>query len=177
MYGSYGSYSSTPAMEIPSRSSTYHSSASLDASCAFPSWPRRDSLTADDDGLAHRASAYISDEDLQFLPAPRAVFGAADLDDARSVSSYGGSAASSPERRLLSPIRHVTEEQIVRMRREQALRQQEYLRSVVSEKERRRQQQSKAKASSKKTAGRKASSASPKANKLSSMTPIAEALE
>lgn len=172
MYGSYGSYSSTPAMEIPSRSSTYHSSASLDASCAFPSWPRRDSLTADDDdALAHRASAYISDEDLQFLPAPRAVF--ADLDDARSVSSYG-STTSSPQ---LSPIlRHVTEEQIVRMRREQALRQQEYLRSVVSEKERRRQQQSKAKASSKKTA-RKASSASPKANKLSSMTPIAEALE
>lgn len=159
MYGSYGSYSSTPAMEIPSRRTTYHSSASLDASCAFPSWPRRDSLTADDHHA--RVSSYISDEDLQFLSEP--VF-AAD-DDVRSVSSYGST--PSPQ---LSPIRHVTEEQIIKMRREQALRQQEYMRSVMNEKERRRQ--SKAAKASKKAA-RKGSSVT----KLSSMTPIAEALE
>lgn len=165
MYGSYGSYSSTPAMEIPSRRTTYHSSASLDASCAFPSWPRRDSLTDDHHHNSSRVSSYISDEDLQFLSEP--VF--AD-DDVRSVSSSCGSGTPSP---LLAPIRHVTEEQIEKMRREQALRQQEYMRVVADEKERRRQSKA---AKAKKATTRKGSSMSPK-SKLASMTPIAEALE
>lgn len=170
MYGSYGSYSSTPAMEIPSRRTTYHSSSQLDASCAFPSWPRRDSLTDDRHHTSARVSSYISDEDLQFLSEP--VF--AD-DDARSVASSScGSGSGTPSPRL-APIRHVSEEQIERMRREQALRQQEYLRVVMNEKEQRRRQAKAAKAKKAAAAARKGS-VSPK-TKLSSMTPITEALE
>ncbi|KAF3766306.1 hypothetical protein M406DRAFT_256598 [Cryphonectria parasitica EP155] len=168
MYGSYGSYSSTPAMEIPSRSNTYRSSASLDASCAFPSWPRRDSLG--DDHHTPRASSYISDEDLAFLSEP--VF--AD-EDSHSVSSYG-SQTPSPQ---LAPVRHITDEEIEEMRREQAMRQREYIAVVMREKEQRRRAKAAKQAkkgsssSSSSSSSRKGSSPQPK-SKLSAMTPIAE---
>lgn len=166
MYGSYGSYSSTPAMEIPNRSNTYHSSAHHDASCAFPSWPRRDSLT--DDHRSPRASSYISDEDLLFLSEP--VF--AD-DDAHSESSYG---SGTPSPKFAPAVMHISDEDIEEMRREQALRQREYMAAVMREKEQRRRRQA---AKNKKAAGagsRKAVSPPPK-SKLSAMTPIAEAAE
>lgn len=161
MYCSYGSYSSTPAMEIPSRSGTYHSSSTLDASCAFPSWPRRDSLC---DGFTPRASSYISDEDLLLASEP--VF--AD-EDAQSVSSYG-SGTPSPQ---LVPVHHVTDEEIEEMRREQAMRQREYIAVVMREKEQRRR--AKAAKQAKKAASSSKKSASPQPKtKLSAMTPIAE---
>lgn len=148
-------------MEIPSRSSGYHSSSQVDASCAFPSWPRRDSLT--DDRHTPRASSYISDEDLAFLSEP--VF--AD-EDARSVSSYG-SGTPSPQ---LAPVRHISDDEIEEMRREQAMRQREYVAVVMREKEqRRRQQAAKAAKAAKRSSSRKA--ASPK-SKLSAIVEAAE---
>lgn len=158
---SYGSYSSTSAMEIPSRRSGYHNSY-LDESCAFPSWPRRVSL-GEHGNDQPRATSYISDEDLLFLSEP--VF--AD-EDTHSVSSYG-SGTPSPR---LAPVRHMGGAELEEMRREQALRQQELMRSVMAEKEQRRQAaraHKQRKSSSKKAA-------SPR-SKLSSMTPIAEAVE
>lgn len=163
MYGSYGSYSSIPAMEIPSRSGTYHSSSHIDASCAFPSWPRRDSLVGNRD--PPRTSSYISDEDLEFHWEP-----AVADDDARSLSSYG-SGTPSPQ---LAPVRHVSDEEIEEMRREQAMRQREYVAVVMREKEQRRRQQAAKAAKARKGSSKKG--ASPRA-KLSAMTPIAEAAE
>ncbi|KKA30259.1 hypothetical protein TD95_002215 [Thielaviopsis punctulata] len=84
MFGSYGSYSSMGA-SVWEPINIASSSASLDDinSCAFPSWPRRDSLSASE---RHIPSSFLSDDDL-FLET---------VDDARSESSFGSSAASSP---------------------------------------------------------------------------------
>lgn len=151
-------------MEIPNRSNTYNSSAYHDASCAFPSWPRRDSLT--NDRHTARASSYISDEDLLFLSEP--VF---PDDDAHSESSYG---SGTPSPNFAPAVMHISEEDIEEMRREQALRQREYMAVVMREKEQRKRRQA---AKNKKAAGsRKAVSPAPK-SKLSAMTPIAEATE
>lgn len=158
---SYGSYSSSSPMEIPSRRSAYHNSY-LDESCAFPSWPRRVSL-GEHGNDQPRATSYISDEDLLFLSEP--VF--AD-EDAHSVSSYG-SGTPSPR---LAPVRHMGGAELEEMRREQALRQQELMRSVMAEKELRRQAARAHK--QRKSNSKKASS--PR-SKLSAMTPIAEAVE
>ncbi|CAN8103962.1 unnamed protein product [Discula destructiva] len=174
MYGSYGSYSSTSAMDIPSRSNTYHSSTHHEASCAFPSWPRRDSLTNDH---MPRASAYISDEDLLFLSEP--LFPDDDGTAHSESSSYGSRATPSPT--LAPAVMHISDEDIEEMRREQAMRQREYMAGVMREKEQRRRRQaaknkSKAAAASTNAGGRKAVSPAPK-SKLSAMTPIAEAAE
>lgn len=158
---SYGSYSSASAMEIPSRRTGYHNSY-LDESCAFPSWPRRVSL-GEHGNDQPRATSYISDEDLLFLSEP--VF--AD-EDTHSVSSYG-SGTPSPR---LAPVRHMGGAELEEMRREQALRQQELMRSVMAEKEQRRQAARAHK--QRKSSSKKASS--PR-SKLSAMTPIAEAVE
>lgn len=134
-------------MEIPSRSGS-HTSTHYDANCAFPSWPRRESLTSDN---TPRASSYISDEDLAFLSEP--VF--AD-EDARSVSSYGSGGTPSPP---LVPVRHISDEEIEEMRREQAMRQREYVAVVMREKEQRRRAKA---AKAKRAASKKGSSPSPK---------------
>lgn len=170
MYGSYGSYSSASAMDIPCRSNTYHSSTHMDASCAFPSWPRRDSLMSAGLEERSRTSSYISDEDLEFLSEP--VF---PDEDARSVCSYGSGSGSGTPSPLLAPVRHLSEEEIEEMRREQAMRQREYVAVVLREKEQRQRRQA-AKAAKAKRNGAAPSnrkSASPKA-KLAAMTPIAE---
>ncbi|EJT71914.1 hypothetical protein GGTG_11167 [Gaeumannomyces tritici R3-111a-1] len=91
MYSPYGSYSSTSApMEIGAGSylsrPQHHFS---DTSCAFPSWPRRSSLSESERG-EERATSFLSDEDL--FPSSPDVFD----DDARSVSSSGSSSAGSP---------------------------------------------------------------------------------
>lgn len=145
-------------MQIPSRSNTYNSSMSLDASCAFPSWPRRDSLGSDH---TPRASSYISDDDLAFVYEP--VF---PDEDTGSVSSYG-SGTPSPQ---LAAVRHVTEEQIEEMRREQQMRQREFLAVVAREKEQRRR----AKAAKQARKNCKKDGSPQAKSKLSAMTPIAE---
>ncbi|ROV97696.1 hypothetical protein VMCG_07408 [Cytospora schulzeri] len=164
MYGSYGSYSSTSPMEIPSRRGGYQHSY-LDDSCAFPSWPRRSSLGEGGRDDQPRATSYISDEDLEFLSEP--VF---PDEDAHSISSYG---SGTPSPQLLAPVRHISEEALEEMRREQALRQQELIRVVMDEKDRRRQA---AKAQKQRKPSSSKKGASPK-SKLSAMTPIAEAAE
>ncbi|KAK7415011.1 hypothetical protein QQZ08_012463 [Neonectria magnoliae] len=152
MFGSYGSYSSMCAasapMDITSRSLSAH-----DSTCAFPSWPRRSSLSESD--REERPTSYLSDDDL-FLSDPFD-------DDTRSVSSTGSS--SSP--RTASPPHVITDAELLEMERERAAMQREFVRGIVSEKERRRaaaRKQRKSSPSSKK---------SPK-SKLSSMAPIAE---
>lgn len=205
MYGSYGSYSSlTPAMDIPSRSGSYHSTSHFDASCAFPSWPRRESLSSSPSSPAaareqmSRTSSYLSDEDLEFLSEPSVPAVAYSLAAAEETASpdhdYYGSRTPSP---LLAPaVRHLSHEAVEAMRLEQALRQREYVAVALREKEqRRRQQQAAARAAAcgssrtRKSSG--ASSGAPTAtgpakvrgasprSKLSAaaMTPIAEAAE
>lgn len=160
MYGSYGSYSCTPAMEIPSRSgrnnNNHHTSTHYDDSCAFPSWPRRDSLSGNTT-TTPRASSYLSDEDLAFLSEP--VFATNDNNsnhyDARSASS----SYSTPSPQLAPTVRHISDEEIEELRREQALRQREYIAVVMREKELRKRAKA---AKAKRAAAKKgASSASP----------------
>ena len=57
------SYSTTP-MDIPTSSRTRTQSPS----CAYPSWPRRSSLSSSESGCEEQApvSSYISDDDLLF---------------------------------------------------------------------------------------------------------------
>ncbi|KEY66931.1 hypothetical protein S7711_06880 [Stachybotrys chartarum IBT 7711] len=126
MYGSYGSYSSmsatTAPMDITSSNLRAH-----DSTCAFPSWPRRDSLS--DSNRESRATSFLSDDDL-FLSDPFE-------DDVRSISSAGS--ATSPI--MESPPR-ISEVEVMEMERERmALQQRDYVRHVMNEKERRRQQQ------------------------------------
>ncbi|KAF7538311.1 hypothetical protein G7Z17_g12674 [Cylindrodendrum hubeiense] len=153
MFGSYGSYSSMCAasapMDITSRSMSSH-----DSTCAFPSWPRRSSLSESD--REERPTSYLSDDDL-FLSDPFD-------DDTRSVSSAGS--ASSPHSGAASP-HIITDAEFLEMERQRQAMQREFVRGIVTEKERRRavaRKQRKSSPSSKK---------SPK-SKLSSMAPIAE---
>lgn len=166
MYGSFGSYSSmssvtfTAPMDITSSNMLAH-----DRSCAFPSWPHRDSLSSSD---SERPTAYLSDDDL-FPSDPFE-------DDVHSISSSGsGSAAVS-----ISPA---AEDELLRMERErQALQREAALRYIINEKERRRQAMlsKRQRVRQGPSAANVASSSkkSPKSNsKLASMTPITEAVE
>ncbi|WYZ36576.1 hypothetical protein EsH8_II_000082 [Colletotrichum jinshuiense] len=153
MYGSYGSYSSMSAISISAPIDIAPSNMlAHDRSCAFPSWPRRDTL-ADFDGEP-RATSFLSDEDL---------FPQDFEDDAHSVSSAGS--FSSPNSR--SP--QINEAALLEMERERMALQREALRCVMLEKERRRQ----AAIQQKKSQRRGSSKKSPK-NKMASMAPIAE---
>lgn len=175
MYGSYGSASSSYSSSYNSYSSyssmsspmdiapTPFSSRGPDASCAFPSWPRRSSLS-ESDASEERATSYLSDEDL----FPTDVF----EDDARSVSSNGSaSPLQSP------PMQVMTEADLLELQRERAAYQREMMRILMSEKERRRQQAKRQRRSSggASTSGGSGSSKKGSKSKLSSMTPIAEA--
>lgn len=97
MYYSYSpsspstSYNSTPAMEIPSASSSARPT-STSSSCAYPSWPRRASLSSSNS--FETANSYISDDELFPL-----VF-----DDAESESS------ASP---MTSPTHSVASDHVV----------------------------------------------------------------
>lgn len=156
MYGSYGSYSGMPApMDISPRSS--YSSRPQDAPFAFPSWPRRSSLSSpNSDFEEQRATSYISDEDLFFADTFESDF------DARSVSS---SSSNTPYQQGPDPV------ELARLR---VLEQAEKMRLVAMAAEKaKRQQQAMRKSSS-----RRNSSSSKKGSlktKLASMTPIAEA--
>jgi hypothetical protein len=143
-YGSYGT-SMTSAIDI---NPGYLSSRSQDHSCAFPSWPRRSSLS-ESDATEMRATSYISDEDLQDVFE----------DDAHSVSS-ADSASQSPAQ----------EQVMLEMQRAQENYQREMMRHAAFEKERRRQQ-----AAMKQQRQRRGSSKKSPKNKASAMSPIAEA--
>ncbi|KAH7146419.1 hypothetical protein EDB81DRAFT_492574 [Dactylonectria macrodidyma] len=156
MFGSYGSYSSMCAasapMDISSRSLSSHDSA-----CAFPSWPRRSSLSESD--REERPTSYLSDDDL-FLSDPFD-------DDTRSVSSAGSASSPAHSQGAISPPHIMTDAEFLEMERERLAMQREFVRGIVTEKERRRaaaRKQRKSSPSSKK---------SPK-SKLASMAPIAE---
>lgn len=169
MYGSYGSYSSLGG-------SSYISSAPMDitpttlrthdhdASCAFPSWPRRSSLSESD--REERPTSYLSDDDL-FLSDPFSD------DDSQSVSSASSTCASPPTTALTGPAVQLTEAEVLEMERERVALQRDFVRNLLcNERERRRQQ-----AATKKQQQQRRSSPkkSPKnSSKLHSMTPIAE---
>ncbi|KAI1388940.1 uncharacterized protein F4822DRAFT_262704 [Hypoxylon trugodes] len=131
MYSPYGSYSSmsSPAqpMEIPTNSYLF-SSRDYSASCAFPSWPQRSSLTNEEQEQPYqRASSYLSDDDL--FPCDGFE------DDAHSVSSAGSTTPTSPTA--------VAEDaaEMLRIQREQQMAvQREAVKFLLNEKERRRQQ-------------------------------------
>ncbi|KAM0325388.1 hypothetical protein ACHAQA_007374 [Verticillium albo-atrum] len=157
MYGSYGSYSSmgsitmSAPMDITSSNMLAH-----DRSCAFPSWPRRDSLSSAE---AERPTSYLSDDDL-FPSDPFE-------DDTHSVTSAGSCA---------SPSSHVAEdEMLLQMERERqrhaAMEREAALRHIMNEKERRRTAMA-----MKRRAAKGSSSSSKKSpkSKLISMTPISE---
>ncbi|PNY29673.1 Uncharacterized protein TCAP_00411 [Tolypocladium capitatum] len=127
MYGSYGSYSSMSAMSAP-MDITSNNIRTHNASCAFPSWPRRSSLS-DSEHEEPRATSFLSDDDL-FLSDPFD-------DDVRSVSST--SSASSPLATAMESPPRISEEELLLMERERVTMQREYIRQVKQEKERRRQ--------------------------------------
>jgi hypothetical protein len=165
MYGSYGSYSSmsyvlSAPMDITSSNLRAH-----DATCAFPSWPRRSSLS-ESDHRQERATSFLSDDDL-FLSDPFE-------DDLHSLasSSTNTSNASSPcpaESPLQQQYQQQEAVELMDAQRHQAAMQHEFMRQVVSEKERRRQQQAMMKKSQRRSSPKK----SPK-SKLSSIQENAE---
>ncbi|KAH8907037.1 hypothetical protein BR93DRAFT_655113 [Coniochaeta sp. PMI_546] len=165
MYGSpYGSYS---GMSAPMDITPGHNySRPQDASCAFPSWPRRSSLS-ESDSHCERATSYLSDEDL--FPSD---FEADYHSDARSVSSANSSSSSTPyqEHQPYQP-EAISEADVLEMQRERAAYQREVMRFLALEKERRRNAARKSKPRSGSSSSKKGS---PKA-KLAAMTPIAEA--
>ncbi|PHH63268.1 hypothetical protein CDD81_6125 [Ophiocordyceps australis] len=127
MYGSYGSYSSMSSMYGPMDLSSSNIRAH-DASCAFPSWPQRESLSDTEHDMP-RATSYLSDDDL-FLSDPFE-------DDSRSVCS--GSSSSSPSADAVDSPPQITAEELMRQERERAALQREYLRQVKLDKDKRRQ--------------------------------------
>lgn len=155
MYGSYGSYSSMSATSAP----VYTTSGNLrsrDASCAFPSWPRRSSLSHQDLD-SPRATSFLSDDDLYLCDHPSSD------DDSHSISSSSSNSGSSlgsaspPTTALAleSPGRAApSEAEILGMQRERANMRKELMKMVMQEKERRRaarQQQCRSKSSPKKS--------------------------
>lgn len=110
---------------------------SRDASCAFPSWPRRSSLS-DEDLESPRATSFLSDDDLYLCDHPSSD------DDSHSIISSSSSSAgsSSPPTTALaleSPGRAApTEAEILEMQRERLNMRKELMRMVMQEKERRR---------------------------------------
>ena len=155
--GSFSSYSSYSSMSSPMDiTPSPFSSRGADASCAFPSWPRRSSL-CESDAQEERATSYLSDEDL-FLSDPFE-------DDARSVSSHGsGSPLQSP------PVHIMTEAELLEKQREQAIYQREVMRLLVQEKEKRRLAAAKQQQKRRSASGKKATK-----SKLGAMAPIREA--
>ncbi|KAK4065132.1 hypothetical protein V8C34DRAFT_305159 [Trichoderma compactum] len=152
MFGSYSSYSSVSTMSTaidisPSNLRT------RDASCAFPSWPRRESLSEFD--REERATSFLSDDDLLL----------SDPFDSDSHSIASSSASSSPIMMMQSPPR-LTDAEVLEMQREKLALQRECMRQIMLEKERRKQ-------ASKKKSRSASAKKSPK-SKLASMTPISE---
>lgn len=157
MFGSYGSYSSMCAASQPIDIASGNLAAQ-ERTCAFPSWPRRSSLSDSDN--EERPTSFLSDDDL-FLCDPFE-------DDARSISSSGTSTPPTVESPQLLPP--VSDAELMERERSRGAMQKEFVRQLICEKERRKQ--------AAKSKRRSSSSAkkSPK-SKLSAMTPITEAGE
>ncbi|KAM0459221.1 hypothetical protein ACHAO4_002615 [Trichoderma viride] len=154
MFGSYTSYSSASAMSAAIDISPSNLRSTRDASCAFPSWPRRESLS--EFGREERATSFLSDDDL-LLSDPFD-------DDSHSIAS---SSASSSPMMMQSPP-HMNDFEVLEAQREKlAAVQREAVRQVMLEKERRKL------AAKKKSRAHVSSKKSPK-SKLISMTPISE---
>jgi hypothetical protein len=173
MYGSpFGSYSGMAApMDI---APSHNYSRPQDASCAFPSWPRRASLSESDSHYEERATSYLSDEDL----FPTDPFEADYHSDARSVSSTNSSSSSTPQQQVQhQPYQPeaLTEADVQEMQRERAAYQREVMRFLALEKERRRTAMRKTKGSSSSRGSSSGSKKGSPKSKLAAMTPIAEA--
>lgn len=154
MYGSYGSYSSMGAMSISAPMDiTSSNMIAHDRSCAFPSWPRRDSLTSSE---SDRPTSYLSDEDL-FLPDTFE-------DDSHSISGASSTTTSPPRANADNFLE--LERQREAMQREAALR------YSTNEKERRRQQAARRQRAM--GLSRPSSSKKGSKSKLASMTSVAE---
>jgi hypothetical protein len=142
-------------MDISSGSVRSH-----DATCAFPSWPRRSSLDSED---TERPTAFLSDDDLLGDPFE---------DDATSTtSSASGSMSCSPQHQPAQP----TEEELFYIQRERMNMERQLVQHIITEKERRRQA-NKAAAAAAHASDRRRSSpkkTAPK-SKVVGMTPIAE---
>ncbi|KAK3989781.1 hypothetical protein QBC44DRAFT_77588 [Cladorrhinum sp. PSN332] len=149
-YSSYTSYSSSTASPMDIKPSPF-SSRGPDASCAFPSWPRRSTLSDDDDCYEERVSSYLSDEDLLFTPETYE-------DD--SSSNASASPIHSP------PIQQFpSEAELLELQRQKMAYQREMMKVIIAEKEQRKRQALKR---------RSGSSKKSKSTKTSAMTPIAE---
>ncbi|KHN99189.1 uncharacterized protein MAM_02887 [Metarhizium album ARSEF 1941] len=156
MYGSYGSYSSMSAMSTP-LDIPFNHIRNQDSTCAFPSWPRRSSLS-ESEHEEPRATSYLSDDDLFLSDAFD--------DEVGSISS--SSSSSSPATIAVNSPPHISDEEFFRLECERVARQKEFLRQVKMEKERRRQAALRARRSTPKK--------SPKV-KHASLTTIAESSE
>ncbi|KAM3503487.1 hypothetical protein MY10362_004160 [Beauveria mimosiformis] len=176
MYGSYGSYSSMSIGSAPMN--IYTSVTSRDESCAFPSWPRRSSLSSSNkDDVTHepRASSYLSDDDLFLDDEPSSSGSGSESDDIRSVSSAGSASPPTLGLVLASPVRAApSEAEILEMQRQRLNVRKDLIRMVQQEKERRKQQASKSRRTAA-AAGKKSSGKTTRINYT--MAPIKEAEE
>ncbi|KAK4458810.1 hypothetical protein QBC42DRAFT_17158 [Cladorrhinum samala] len=150
-YSSYSSFSSATASPMDIKPSPF-SSRGPDASCAFPSWPRRSTLSDDDDCYEERVSSYLSDEDLLFTPETYE-------DD--TCSNGSASPTHSPQLQQFP-----SEAALLEMQRQKLAYQREMMKVVIAEKEQRRRQAAKRRAGS--------ASKKSKGSKVSAMTPISE---
>ncbi|KAL2257166.1 hypothetical protein VTK26DRAFT_570 [Humicola hyalothermophila] len=152
-YRSFSPYSSSTTMSAPMDiTPSPFSTQAPDATCAFPSWPRRSSL-CEYDASEERATSYLSDEDL--FPQDLSE------DEARSDASHSsGSPSQSP------PEPAVTHADMLEMQRQRAAYQREVIRLLLAEEQQRRRQAAKRRSTSSKKSRK---------TKLAAMTPIAEA--
>ncbi|KAG6005014.1 hypothetical protein E4U21_000529 [Claviceps maximensis] len=158
MHSSYGSYSSMSTMSEPLDIS-FNKIRSHDSSCAFPSWPRRSSLS---DSEHEEPNSYLSDDDLYFSSPFD--------DDNGSVSS--GSGSPSPNKvatGFFASPPQISSEEFLQRECQRVAMQKEYLRQIKMEKERRRQLALKARKSSPKK--------SPKNKQTAGLTTITESGE
>lgn len=112
---------------------------SRDESCAFPSWPRRSSLSSSDKDASYepRASSFLSDDDLFLYDEPAC--SGSESDDSRSVSSAGSASPPTLGLVLASPTRHApSEAEILEMQRQRLNVRKDLIRMVQQEKERRK---------------------------------------
>ncbi|KAG5933081.1 hypothetical protein E4U53_001095 [Claviceps sorghi] len=130
MHSSYGSYSSLSTMSAPLDMS-FNKIRDHDSSCAFPSWPRRSSLS-DSEHEEPQATSYLSDDDLYFSSPFD--------DDNGSVSSGSGSPSPNPDiTGFIAAPPPVADEEFLRRECQRIAMQREYLRQMKLEKDRRRQ--------------------------------------
>jgi len=175
MYGSYGSYGSIASSQLSApmdiASSSRQRAGSPDFSCAFPSWPRRSSLSSADGAgdEDRRATSYLSDEDLFPLDYADAAVDD-DSSDAHSISSAGSAprAAALDDAALRREQRDAYQREAARLLVAERERERRRLQAQMARRAARRSQQAPPPAAPRK---------SPKtaASKLVNMTPIAEA--